>query len=53
MYVPATPTPFMMQGVSINTEIKPTRVLVLMNMVSREELLNANDYAGTIIYAIC
>lgn len=50
VFVPAIPTPFSMPGVQMaGTEaIEATRVLVLLNMVTKEELVNDDDYADIV-----
>ena len=54
VFVPAIPTPFSMPGVQMaGTEaIEATRVLVLLNMVTKEELVNDDDYAGITIATV-
>ena len=47
---PAIVTPFSMPGVQLGQNVEATRVLVLLNMVTKDELVNDDDYAGVCCY---
>jgi len=48
IFVPATVTPFMMPGVQMQSNVEATRILVLLNMVTKDELIDNDEYSDIV-----